>query len=92
MSKLAKTLSWILPFAALAAGVAGYFLLPDTLVMQIGLNGQPSNLLPKLWGLLIPLALTLLGAIWSRAGGGARALAVSIVGLLMDAFLFICNL
>ncbi len=40
----------------LAAAIAGWFVLPDSLVMQIG------NIMPKLPGLLIPVALGVLGA------------------------------
>ncbi len=46
----------------LAAAIAGWFVLPDSLVMQIGADGQPSNIMPKLPGLLIPVALGVLGA------------------------------
>ena len=48
---------WLLVLPTLAVSVAGWFLLPDELVVQIGLDGQPSNVLPKPAGLLIPLGL-----------------------------------
>lgn len=38
---------WLLVLPTLAVSVAGWFLLPDELVVQIGLDGQPSNVLPK---------------------------------------------
>ena len=47
----------------LAAAIAGWFVLPDSLVMQIGADGQPSNIMPKLFGLLIPPAV----GWWGRA-------------------------
>ena len=57
----------------LAVSVAGWFLLPDELVVQIGLDGQPSNVLPKPAGLLIPLGLGALGAFLACSGERRRS-------------------
>lgn len=46
----------------IAAAVAGWSMLPDTLVVHIGLDGQPSNHMPKLVGVLLPVALGAIGA------------------------------
>ena len=62
---------WLLVLPTLAVSVAGWFLLPDELVVQIGLDGQPSNVLPKPAGLLIPLGLGALGAFWPALGSAA---------------------
>ena len=53
---------FLLMIPLLTAAVAGWFLLPDQLVMQIGVDGQPSNVMPKLFGLLIPVAVGAIGA------------------------------
>lgn len=53
---------FLLMIPLLTAAVAGGFLLPDQLVMQIGVDGQPSNVMPKLFGLLIPVAVGAIGA------------------------------
>ena len=43
------------------AVIAGWFLLPDTLVMQVGMSGQSSKSMPKVLGLLIPMAAGMIG-------------------------------
>ena len=55
------------------AGCVRWFLLPDELVVQIGLDGQPSNVLPKPAGLLIPLGLGALGAFLACSGERRRS-------------------
>ena len=45
---------FLLAIPLIAAAVAGWFVLPEELVMQIGVDGRPSNIMPKLFGLLIP--------------------------------------
>ena len=64
---------WLLVLPTLAVSVAGWFLLPDELVVQIGLDGQPSNVLPKPAGLLIPLGLGALGALLACSGERRRS-------------------
>ncbi len=44
------------------AAIIGWFVLPDELVVQIGGDGQPSNVMPKLFGLLTAPAVGLIGA------------------------------
>ena len=53
---------FLLVIPLLAAAVAGWFVLPEELVMQIGMDGRPSNMMPKQFGLLIPPAVGLVGA------------------------------
>ena len=83
----------VIPLAA--ASIAGWFVLPDELVMQIGVDGQPSNIMPKLFGLLIPPAVGLIGAGFASsqeqekhpAGFITLAVAAAIIG-----FTFFMNL
>jgi hypothetical protein len=53
---------FLLVIPLIAAAAAGWFLLPDELVMQVGLDGQPSRMMPKLAGLLVPVAVGAVGA------------------------------
>ncbi len=92
MSKTLRALPWILLAVTVIAAVAGYFLLPDTLTVQITADGSAGNRLPKLPALLIPVALAVLGAVWSRDQGNGKALAVSVVALVMLALTFVFNL
>ena len=50
----------VIPLAV--ASAVGWFALPDELIVQIGADGQPSNTMPKLLGLLLPVALGAIGA------------------------------
>lgn len=45
---------FLLVLPLIAAAAAGWFLLPDQLIMQIGMDGGPGTIMPKLFGLLIP--------------------------------------
>ena len=86
---------FLLVLPLLTAAVAGWFLLPDQLVMQIGVDGQPGNVMPKLFGLLIPPAVGLVGAGFAAseekekhlAGFITLAVAAAIIG-----FTFFMNL
>ena len=73
---------FLLAVPLIAAAVAGWFVLPEELVMQIGVDGRPSNIMPKLFGLLIPPAVGLVAA-------GFITLAVAF---LIAGFTFFMNL
>ena len=78
----------------IAAG-AGWFLLPEELVMQIGVDGRPSNIMPKLFGLLIPPAVGLIGAGIASSTGKEKHLAGFItlaVAAVIAGFTFFMNL
>ena len=50
------------------AVIVGWLLLPDTLVMQVSMSGQPSKSMPKVLGLLIPMAAGMIGAVRGSCG------------------------
>ena len=77
---------------ALAAAVAGYLILPDTLVTQISLSGENATTMPKALALAIPLILAAGGAVLYRGGGEKKYLLVSLVGLVINIFAFAVNL
>ena len=84
---------WLLliPVAALAA--AGWALLPEELVVQIGLDGRPSNVQPKAVGLLIPVGISALGAFLASAGKRrGTGFALLAVGLAAMGITFLWNL
>ena len=51
-------------FLAVALFVLGMIVLPETLVMQVQMDGSAGTTLPKLIGLLIPLALSTVFAVF----------------------------
>ena len=72
--------------------VLGLIILPDTLVMQLTASGQPGTQMPKLIGLLIPLALSTVFAILYSKKSGTKNLIIALVGIGMAALTFAFNL
>ena len=86
---------FLLAVPLIAAAVAGWFVLPEELVMQIGVDGQPSSVMPKLFGLLIPPAVGLIGAGIASSTGKEKHLAGFItlaVAAVIAGFTFFMNL
>lgn len=50
------------------AAIAGWFLLPNSLVVQVKMSGEPSKSVPKIIGLLVPVAAAILGASFASSG------------------------
>ena len=81
--------------AAVILAAAGYLILPDTLVVQISADGQPSNTLPKLPALLIPFAISTgfsLMYMNGEADRRVRNLIVAVLGLGIAVVMFVFNL
>ena len=76
---------------AVALFVLGMITLPDTLVMQVQADGSAGTTLPKLIGLLIPLALCGVFAVFYYKGGKGKNLFVAIVGLAAFGLTFFFN-
>ena len=86
---------FLLVIPLIAAAAAGWFLLPDELVVQIGVDGQPSKLWPKLLALPLPAALGALGAWFASSQAKEKRLSgfvVLAVAVVITAFNFIMNL
>ncbi len=78
--------------AAAVFFVLGLLILPDTLVMQVKANGEPGTQMPKLIGLLIPLAVSTVFGILYGKRSGSKNLIVALVGIGMAALTFAFNL
>lgn len=89
--KKQKILMAVLIVAALLFAGAGYFLLPDVLIVQITSSGAGGRTLPKLPGLLIPLIVTVVFALRYGKSGESRSLLVAVIGLLADVVMFVAN-
>lgn len=87
-----KILPIILVLAALGLAIAGYILLPDVVAVQIGLDGQVSNAMPKLFAVLLPFALSAITAFMYYKTGKGGHIAASVVGILVIVFELIFNL
>lgn len=68
-----KYTAWILIAAAAALAVVSYVLLPAQVAVQFSADGTV-NTAPKLLGVLIPLVITVVGAIQLMAAAGGEQL------------------
>ncbi|MFB0958315.1 MAG: hypothetical protein QMB61_04770 [Clostridiaceae bacterium] len=83
----------MIAIALIIAGVS-YLMLPDVMIVQIGLDGKGSNTLPKLPGLLIPLAISTVSSIQymkSKTSEGVKNLMFAVLGLGIGVFAFVIN-
>ncbi|MGN1020458.1 MAG: hypothetical protein ACI4O7_08780 [Aristaeellaceae bacterium] len=66
-----KSTAWILMAAAVVLAAVSYVLLPAQVAVQFSMDGTV-NTAPKLLGVLIPLAISVLGAIQLMAAEDGR--------------------
>ena len=71
--------------------ILGMVILPDTIIMQLQKDGTPGTTLPKLVGLLIPLALGTIFPILYYLKGNPKDVVVGIVGLVASGLTFLFN-
>ena len=76
---------------AVALFVLGMIILPDTIIMQVQADGSAGNTMPKLVGLLIPLALCAVFGVFYYKGGNGKNLFVALVGLVAFGLMFFFN-
>ena len=72
--------------------VVGFLILPDTLIIQLSIDGTAGNTAPKVLGLLLPVALSGFGSIGYGKSGSGKMLLTACVGLVAFLLLFVFNL
>ena len=77
---------------AIAAAVAGFLLLPDTVVTQLSFSGENATTMPKAVALAIPLVLAVGGTLLYCSTEEWKYLLVAAVGLIVNIIMFIVNL
>jgi uncharacterized membrane protein len=90
-----KVIGSVIIVVSLILAVVGYVILPETLTVQIGLDGKPSNTLPKLFALLIPLAISVIFSFMYMNDQGqrkSRNLFAAIFGIFISILMFVVNL
>lgn len=87
--KLLLTAGLIL--TAIILAVAGWIILPDTLVLQVTMSGEAGTTLPKFMGLGMLFLLSTIFAVMYYLRENKKHLLVSILGLVMFAVTFIMN-
>ena len=94
VSMKTKVISIILIAAAIGLGVVSWFLLPDVVAVQIGLDGQISNTMPKALAVAVPLGISVVGSVMnltSRDEKNSKGFLLSLVGLALMALSLLVN-
>ena len=89
-----KVISIILIAAAIGLGVVSWFLLPDVVAVQIGLDGQVSNTMPKALAVAVPMGISIAGSVMNLTGGdekNSKGFLLSLVGLALMALSLLVN-
>ena len=89
-----KVISIILIVAAIGLGVVSWFLLPDVVAVQIGLDGQVSNTMPKALAVAVPMGISIAGSVMNLTGGDekkSKGFLLSLVGLALMAVCLLVN-
>ena len=90
-----KVVCSIMIAVSLVLAVIAYVLLPDKVVMQIGTDGQPSNMLPKLPAVIIPVVITGFGAVSYAVGDNEakiRNIIIVVAGYAVAIFSLVFNM
>ena len=90
-----KVVCSIMIAVSLVLAVIAYVILPDKVVMQIGADGQPSNMLPKLPAVIIPVVITGFGAVSYAVGDNeakVRNIIVVVAGYAVAIFSLVFNM
>jgi len=93
MNKTKKAL--IMGGLALIFAVLGFLLLPDTVIMQIGFDGEAGNVLSKPLAIIVPLLISGLGIGLYICGDGSRDvknIVLVIIGYAVSIFELVVNL
>lgn len=91
MKKKIASLSIII---SIVLAVVSIKLLPDIIVIQIGLNGTASRTAPKLIGVMIPLIITFAGSIMllNETSSHKKSTIFILLGYLINALTLFFNL
>lgn len=76
-------------------GLVSWFVLPETVAVQVGLNGEVSNTMPKLFALLIPAVISVIGGVIGikrDAPNSKKGAALVVIGFVVMLITLIFNL
>ena len=89
-----KCISIVLIASAIGLGIFSWFVLPDVVAVQIGLDGQVSNTMPKALAVAVPLGISIVGSVMnltSRDEKNSKGFLLSLVGLVLMAVCLLVN-
>ena len=79
-----KLISAVLLLAAIGLGICSWFPLPEATAVQVGLNGQATNTMPKLLAILIPAGISVAGSVMNLTNtkeNNKKGILIAIVGI-----------
>lgn len=77
---------------SLILAVISFILMPETVVIQVHMDGTPSTSVPKLLGLSLPVLLAAGGAVYYRIQHEPKALFIAAVGIIVEVAMLFMNL
>lgn len=90
--KMRKILFAVGMAAVVILAAVSWFILPETVAVQIGLDGKVSNTMPKLLTITVPTVISVVGGIMSlktndsRKNKGIALLCIGIIIMLVTIF------
>ncbi|MGN1346428.1 MAG: DUF1648 domain-containing protein [Eubacteriales bacterium] len=84
----------IFVIAAIGLGVISWLLLPDIVALQVGVDGQITNTMPKVWAVSIPLVVSVVGSVMNLTGKeekNKKGSILSVVGIAIMALSLLFN-
>lgn len=77
-------ISIIIMIIAIGLGICAWFLLPEVVAVQVGMDGQVTNTMPKLLAILIPLVISAAGVVMNltnKKENSMKGFVLSLVGI-----------
>lgn len=72
--------------------VVSWFVLPDMVAVQINMQGNAGNTVPKLIGILIPLFFSVVFSVLYYKNGDLRHLLISVLGIVIGIVFIFFNI
>lgn len=85
----------LLMIITIILAIAAWLLLPDTVAVQIGIDGQVSNTMPKLFAIAIPVIVSIGGiavSLFNKKESRTKGYVLSLVGIGIMVFSLFINL
>ena len=77
-------ISIVIMMIAIGLGICAWFLLPEVVAVQVGMDGQVTNTMPKLLAILIPLVISAAGVVMNltnKKENSMKGFVLSLVGI-----------
>ena len=74
----------ILLIIAIGLGICSWILLPEVVTVQVGMNGQATNTMPKLLAIIVPLGISAAGSVMNmtdKKENSMKGFVLALVGI-----------